>query len=152
MVSKLDETWRVVIISQNMYVVKFKGGYDKNQWYFMHEVVPFTSKHRCFYQKHPHYKCNILFWSVLNPKLFMCSPSSIHTNILKFQAVWTSFAKYCALIDIFLAKCPWNWKSIKMTSKWDGIWHAVIISRTWYVVKIWEDFDKNWWHLVYKLH
>ena len=91
MVSKLDETWRVVVISPTMYVVKFKGGYDKNQWYFVYEVVPFTSKHRCFYRKHPHYKCNILFLSVLNPKLFMCSLSSIHTNILKFQAVWTSF-------------------------------------------------------------
>ena len=33
MVSKLDETWRVVFISQTMYVVKFKGCYDKKQWY-----------------------------------------------------------------------------------------------------------------------
>src|SRR3954466_4597212 len=104
MVSKLDVTWRVVIISPTMYVVKFKGGYDKNQWYFVYEVAPFTSKHQCFYRKHPHYKCNILFLSVLNPKLFMCSPSSIHTNILIFREVWTSFDKYCALTDIFLLK------------------------------------------------
>src|SRR3954466_3847148 len=103
MVSKLDETLRVVIISPKMYVVKFKGCYEKNQWYFVYEVVPFTSKHRCFYQKHRHYKCNILFLSVLNPKFFMCSPPIIHTNILKFQAVWTSFDKYCAL-TVFLAK------------------------------------------------
>src|SRR3954467_5677470 len=30
-VPKLDKTWRVVIISPTMYVVKFKGGYDKYQ-------------------------------------------------------------------------------------------------------------------------
>jgi len=29
MISKLDETWHVVIISPTMYVVKFKDGYDK---------------------------------------------------------------------------------------------------------------------------
>ena len=60
MKSKLDETWHVVIISPTIYVVKFKDGYDKNQWYFVYEVVPFTSKHPCFYRKHPHYKYNIL--------------------------------------------------------------------------------------------
>src|SRR4051812_12303562 len=78
----------------------------KKQWYFVYEVVPFTSKHRCFYRKHPHYKCNILFLIVLNPTLLMCSPPSIHTNILNFQEVWSSFDKYCALIDMFLEKCP----------------------------------------------
>src|SRR3954468_18221899 len=106
MISKLDETLRVVIISQIMYLVKFKGGYDKNQWYSVYEVVPFTSKHRCFFRKHLHYKYNILFVSELNPKLFMCSTPSIHTNILKFQAFGTSFDKYYAFSASFLSDTP----------------------------------------------
>ena len=36
------------------------------------------------------------FLNDLNPKLFMCSQLSIHTNILKFQTVLTSFDKYYA--------------------------------------------------------
>src|SRR4051812_46362608 len=106
MVSKLDETLRVVIISPTMYVVKFQGGCDKNQWYSVYEVVPFTSKHRCFYRKHLHYKYNILFVSDLNPKLFMCSTPIIHTNILKFQAFWSSFDKYYTLSALLLSKTP----------------------------------------------
>ena len=104
MVSKLDETWRVVIISPTMCVVEFKDGYDKNQWYFVYEIGPFGSKHRSFYRKHLHYEYNILFVSDLNPKLFMCSTPSIHTNILKFQLVWTSFDKYHAFSALFLSK------------------------------------------------
>src|SRR3954471_20053298 len=110
MVSKLDETLRVFIISSTMYVINFKGCYDKNQWYSVYEVVPITSKHRCFYQKHLHYKYNILFVSDLNPKLFMCSTPSIHTNILKFQAFWTSFGKYYAFSALFLSKMPMKLK------------------------------------------
>src|SRR3954471_11010937 len=104
MVSKLDETLRVVIISPTMNVVKFKGGYDKNQWYSVYEVVPFTSKHRCFYRKHLHYKYNMFFLGDLNPKLFMCSTSSIQTNILTFQEVWTLFDKYYSFSALFLSK------------------------------------------------
>src|ERR1041385_3867125 len=109
MVSKLDETLRV-FISPTMYVVKFKGGYDKNQWYSVYEVVPFTSKHRCFYRKHLHYKYYILFLSDLNPKRFMCSTPSIHTNILKFQEFWTSFVKYYAFSALFLSNTPMKLK------------------------------------------
>src|SRR4051812_43286370 len=108
--SKLDETCYVVTISPTMYVVKFKDGYDKNQWYFVYEVVPFTLKHRCFYWKHPLYKYKILFLSDLNPKLIMCAPLSIHTNILKFQTAATLFAKYYAFSDIFLSKSPMKFK------------------------------------------
>src|SRR4051812_23933735 len=111
--SILDETLHVVIISPTMCVVKFKDGYDKNQWYFVYEVVPFTSKHRCFYREHPHYKYNILFLCDFNPKLFMCSPLRIHTNILKFQTVVTSFAKYYAFSDIFLKKTPMKLNRLK---------------------------------------
>src|SRR3954467_7649889 len=110
MVSKLDETLRVFIISPTMYVVKLKVGYDKNQWYSVYEVVPFTSKHRCFYRKHLHYKYNILFVSDLNPKLFMCSTPSIHTNILKFQAFWTSFGKYYGFSALFFSNTPMELK------------------------------------------
>ena len=41
------------------------------------------------------------FLNDLNPKLFMCSPLRIHTNILKFQIVRTLFDKYYAFTDIF---------------------------------------------------
>ena len=44
------------------------------------------------------------FLNDLNPKLFMCSQLSIHTNILKFQTIRTSFDKYYAFSDIFLSK------------------------------------------------
>ena len=104
MISKLDETWHAVIISPTMYVVKFKDGYDKNQWYFVYKTGPFPSNHQGFYRKQPHYKYNILFLNDLNPKILMCSQLSIHTNIIKFQTVWTSFDKYYAFTDIFLRK------------------------------------------------
>ena len=105
MISKLDETWHVVIISPTMYAVKFKDGYDKNQWYFVYKTGPLPSKHQGFYRKQPHYKYIILFLNDFNPKLFMCSTLSIHTNILKFQIVLTSFDKYYAF-TVFLAKRP----------------------------------------------
>ena len=110
MVSKLDETLCVVVISPKMYVVKCKGGYYKNQWYSVYEVVPITSKHRCFYRKHLHYKYNILFVSDLSPKCFMCSTPTIHTNILKVQTAATSFAKYYAFSDTFFSKTPMKLK------------------------------------------
>src|ERR1041385_8264751 len=110
MVSTLDVTLRVVIISPTMFVIKFKCAYDENQWYSVYEVVPFTPKHWCFYRKHLHYKYNILFVSDLNPKLFMCSTPSIHTNILKFQAFWTSFGKYYAFSVLFLSNMPMKLK------------------------------------------
>src|SRR3954469_7731483 len=110
MVSKLDENLRVVIISPTMYVVKFKGCYDKNQWYSVYEFVPFTLKHQCFYRKHLHYKYNILFVSDLNPKLFMYSTPRIHTNILKFQEFWTSFDKYYAFSALFNSNTPMKLK------------------------------------------
>ena len=104
MTSKKDETWHVAIISPTRCVVKFNDGYDKNQWYFVYKTRPFHSKHQGFYWKQPHYKHNILFLNDLNPKLFMCSPLSIHTNILKFQTFLTSFGNLNAFNELFLSK------------------------------------------------
>ena len=110
MISKLDETWHVVIISPTMYVVKFKDGYDKNRLYFVYKTGPFPSNHQGFYRKQSHYKYKILFLNDLNPKLFMCSQLSIHTNILKFQAFWTSFDKYYAFSTLFFSNTPMKLK------------------------------------------
>ena len=51
-------------------------------------------------------------------------------------------------MNCFWASWPQNWKSIQMSSKKDETWLAVIISPTWYVVKFWEDYEKNryWKH------
>ena len=70
MISKLVDTWHAIIISPTRYVVKFKDGYDKNQWYFVYKTGPFPSKHQGFYRKQPHYKDNTLFLNPLTPKLF----------------------------------------------------------------------------------
>ena len=81
------------------------------------QIGSFLSKYQGFDVKQPHYKDITLFLNPLNPKLFMCSTWSIRNHILKFQTVSTSVDKYYAFTDFFLAKRPWNWKSIKMTFK-----------------------------------
>ena len=59
MVSRLDETWRVVIISPTMFVVKSKGGYDKNQWYSVNEVVPQKPMVLCVRSCTSHFKASV---------------------------------------------------------------------------------------------
>ena len=68
------------------------------------QTRPFLSKYRGFDRNQPHYKDITLFLNPLNPKLFMCSTLSIHTNILKFQTFLTSFDNFIAFNELFLSK------------------------------------------------
>ena len=104
MTSKNDETWHAVIISPTWYVVKVWEDYEKKLDTLRLQTGPFLSKYQGFDRKQPHYKDTILFLNPLNPKLFMCSTVSIHTNILKFQTFLTSFDKFIAFNELFLSK------------------------------------------------
>ena len=68
------------------------------------QTGPFLSKYQGFDRKQPHYKDNTFFLNPLNPKLFMCSTLSIHTNILKFQTFLTSFDNFNAFNELFFSK------------------------------------------------
>ena len=65
------------------------------------QTRPFLSKYRGFDRKQPYNKGITLFLNLLNPKLFICSRLSIHTDILKFQTFLNSFGNFNALNDFF---------------------------------------------------
>ena len=86
----------------------------------------------------------------LNSILFVCSKCTIQRHIRNFQEFLTSIGIFRAFTYFFWASWPWNWKALQMNSENVESLHAIIISPTLHVLKIWEGYDKNWMHFGYK--
>ena len=107
------------------------------------------SKYQGLIRKLVCYKGISFFWTYLNSILFLCSKCTIQRNIINFQPFLASFGIFHEFTD-FLAKWPWNWKALQISSEKVESWHSIIISPTYHVLKCWEGYDKNWMHFVYK--
>ena len=91
------------------------------------------------------------FFTYFNSRLFLHSICTIQSHIIKFQPFLTSFSIFNAFNDLFWDKWPFKWKALQLNLEKVETWHGIIIWPTYHVCKSWEDYDKNWIHLVYKL-
>ena len=68
-----------------------------------------------------------LFWTYLNPRIFLCWKCTIRSHIINFQPFLTSFVIFHAFTGFFSIR-PWNSKAFQMNFENVESWHGIIIS------------------------